>query len=231
MDAHEARTILEEERGRGLEAIAAATTREELEAAKSSVLGRKTRFAEAQRALGSFDHEDRRVVGMLANEVRDALQAAVEERRCRVGGRRRAPPARGGRDRCHAPRPPSPPGLAASARRGRATDRRGLHPDGVSGGRGPGDRGRLAQLRGPQHPAGPSRPDHEGFALRRRPRAGCCGPRPRRRRSGRWRARIRPSTSCPRGASTARRPPTPRTSRCSIRSSASRWTKGSPSPT
>ena len=81
MDAHEARTILEEERGRGLEAIAAASTREELEAAKSSVLGRKTRFAEAQRALGSFDHEDRRVVGMLANEVRDALQSAVEERR------------------------------------------------------------------------------------------------------------------------------------------------------
>jgi phenylalanyl-tRNA synthetase alpha chain len=81
MDAQEARTILEDERRRGLEAIAAAGTREELEAAKTSVLGRKTRFAEAQRALGSLEHEDRRVVGVLANEVRDTLQAAVEERR------------------------------------------------------------------------------------------------------------------------------------------------------
>jgi phenylalanyl-tRNA synthetase alpha chain len=81
MNAQEARTILEGERGRGLRAIASAATREELDAAKTSVLGRKTRFAEAQRALGSFDHEDRRVVGMLANEVRDAVQAAFEERR------------------------------------------------------------------------------------------------------------------------------------------------------
>jgi phenylalanyl-tRNA synthetase alpha chain len=81
MDAQEARTILEEERARGLEAITAAVSREELEAAKTSVLGRKARFAEAQRALGSFDHGDRRVVGMLANEVRDALQAAIEQRR------------------------------------------------------------------------------------------------------------------------------------------------------
>ena len=44
-------------------------------------MGRKTRFAEAQRALGSFDHEDRRVVGKLANEVRDVLHTAIEERR------------------------------------------------------------------------------------------------------------------------------------------------------
>ena len=231
MDAHEARTILEEERGRGLEAIAAATTRDELEAAKSSVLGRKTRFAEAQRALGSFDHEDRRVVGMLANEVRDALQSAVEERRSALedADEHRLLEADG--IDVTLPGPPSPPWLAASARRGRATDRRGLHADGVSGGPGPGDRGRLAQLRGPQHPAGPPSSHHEGFALRRRPGQAACGPRHPRRRSGRWRARIRPSTSCPRGASTATRPPTPRTSRSSIRSSASRWTKGSPSPT
>lgn len=81
MDAHEARVILEEERIHGLETIAAVRSRDELDAAKVSVLGRKTRFSEVQRALGSLDHEERKVVGMLANEVRDALQAALDERR------------------------------------------------------------------------------------------------------------------------------------------------------
>ena len=52
MDAQQARTILEEERARGLGAIAAEASRDELEVAKTSVLGRKARFAEAQRALG-----------------------------------------------------------------------------------------------------------------------------------------------------------------------------------
>ena len=81
MDAHEARAILEEERIHGLETIAAARSRDELDAAKVSVLGRKTRFSEVQRALGSLEHEERKAIGMLANDVRDALQAALDGRR------------------------------------------------------------------------------------------------------------------------------------------------------
>jgi phenylalanyl-tRNA synthetase alpha chain len=81
MDPHHARATLEEERARGLAAIAAAGSLEELEAAKVGVLGRKGRFSDVQRALGSFDHEDRKQLGMLANDVRDALQRALDARR------------------------------------------------------------------------------------------------------------------------------------------------------
>jgi phenylalanyl-tRNA synthetase alpha chain len=81
MGPNDARLILEEERSRGLELIKAADTLDELEAAKVGALGRKGRFAEVQRALGSFEHEDRRTLGMRANEVRDELQHAFDERR------------------------------------------------------------------------------------------------------------------------------------------------------
>src|SRR5262249_18789590 len=54
---------------------------DELEAAKVTALGRKGPFAEVQRSLGSFDHEDRRTLGQRANEVRDELQTAVDARR------------------------------------------------------------------------------------------------------------------------------------------------------
>ncbi len=80
MDAHHARTVLDEERRRGIAAIAAATTLDELEAAKASVLGRRSRFSEVQKALGSFDHEDRKVLGGTANEVRTSLQDAASGR-------------------------------------------------------------------------------------------------------------------------------------------------------
>ena len=80
MEPQQARSILEEERTRGLAAVATAGTREELDAAKVGALGRKTRFSEVQRALGGFEHEDRKVLGALANQVRDALQAAIERR-------------------------------------------------------------------------------------------------------------------------------------------------------
>ena len=84
MDAAHARAILEEERSRGLVAIAAAGTLAQLDAARVDVFGRKGRFAEVQRALGSFDHEDRRELGMLANDVRDTVQRALDDRRAEL---------------------------------------------------------------------------------------------------------------------------------------------------
>src|SRR4029450_11022313 len=47
-------------------------------------------------------------------------------------------------------------------------DRRDLHADGVPGGRRTRDRGRVAQLRGAQHPPRPPREDDEGLPARRR---------------------------------------------------------------
>lgn len=80
MDPNDARVILEQERERGLETVAAASSREELEAARVSVLGRRSRFSEVQRALGSFEDEDRRSLGSAANAVRATLQAALDDR-------------------------------------------------------------------------------------------------------------------------------------------------------
>jgi phenylalanyl-tRNA synthetase alpha chain len=84
MDANAARAILEEERTRGLRMIADAHARDELDAAKTAVFGRKTRFSEVQRALGSFDHEERKTIGSLVNEARETLQAALDVRRAEL---------------------------------------------------------------------------------------------------------------------------------------------------
>jgi phenylalanyl-tRNA synthetase alpha chain len=81
MDPQDARRILEEERERGLTMIARADSPESLEAAKVMVLGRKSPFSQVQRSLGSFAPEDRKRLGMGANELRDVLQTALDERR------------------------------------------------------------------------------------------------------------------------------------------------------
>ena len=81
MDPQDALRILEEERARGMALIAEAGSSESLEAAKVAVLGRKSRFTEVQRSLGALGEKDRRRVGKVANEVRAALQGALDERR------------------------------------------------------------------------------------------------------------------------------------------------------
>src|SRR5207247_9160267 len=86
MDPQEARRILDEERERGLSMIASADSSEALDAAKVGVLGRKSRFSQVQRALGSFDPEDRKRLGMAANDLREALQSALDERSRALAG-------------------------------------------------------------------------------------------------------------------------------------------------
>jgi phenylalanyl-tRNA synthetase alpha chain len=77
---------LEAERARGLAAFDDARTLEELDAAQTSVLGRRAPFSEVQRSLGGLDHEGRRDVGAVANEVRTALQDRLAERRAQLQG-------------------------------------------------------------------------------------------------------------------------------------------------
>jgi phenylalanyl-tRNA synthetase alpha chain len=81
VDADEARSILDQEERRGLDELAAAADLSALEAAETSVLGRRSRFQEVQRSLGALAPDDRKEVGRRTNEVRDALRAAVAERR------------------------------------------------------------------------------------------------------------------------------------------------------
>ena len=81
MDPQDALRILDEERVRGMALIAEAGSSGSLEAAKVAVLGRKSRFTEVQRSLGSLGEKDRRRVGKVANEVRAVLEGALDERR------------------------------------------------------------------------------------------------------------------------------------------------------
>jgi phenylalanyl-tRNA synthetase alpha chain len=81
MDAAEMLRTLEHERERGLQLFAAAGTPDELDRAQTAVLGRKAPFSEVQRVLGKLSEGERRRAGKLVNEVRAALQAALDERR------------------------------------------------------------------------------------------------------------------------------------------------------
>jgi phenylalanyl-tRNA synthetase alpha chain len=81
MDPGEARRTLDGERERGLELIAAASSLDEVERAKVTLLGRRSPWALVQRSLGSLDADGRREIGRRANEVKAALESALEERR------------------------------------------------------------------------------------------------------------------------------------------------------
>jgi phenylalanyl-tRNA synthetase alpha chain len=80
MEPQEALSTLEAERARGLSLIREATSLDELEAAKVAVLGRKARFSEVQRSLGSLPPDERPRIGRIANDVRETLRSAIEER-------------------------------------------------------------------------------------------------------------------------------------------------------
>jgi phenylalanyl-tRNA synthetase alpha chain len=81
MEPQEMLRTLEAERARGLEAFDSARSVEELEAAQTAVMGRRSTFSEIQRSLGSLDHEGRREVGAVANAVRSELQEQLAARR------------------------------------------------------------------------------------------------------------------------------------------------------
>ncbi len=68
-------------RDEGLEAIRRAGGAEGVTAALQAVLGRKGRLQEVLRTIGTLPKEERGPVGKAANEAKDALEAAAEERR------------------------------------------------------------------------------------------------------------------------------------------------------
>jgi phenylalanyl-tRNA synthetase alpha chain len=81
MDSNEARSIADAELDRGFRSFAAADSIDELEVVKTAVLGRKSRLSEAQKALGSFSHDERREIGKRMNEVFSELRSAYDARR------------------------------------------------------------------------------------------------------------------------------------------------------
>jgi phenylalanyl-tRNA synthetase alpha chain len=62
-------------------AIRDATTTEELAAAESAILGKRSALVAAHRSLGGLDPEDRRTVGAALHEMRGRIERLVEERR------------------------------------------------------------------------------------------------------------------------------------------------------
>ena len=81
MDPNEAARILEQELERGRAMIAAARSVEELDEAKTAVLGRKAPIAGVQSSLGSLPADARRDLGRRTNEAFADLRSALDARR------------------------------------------------------------------------------------------------------------------------------------------------------
>lgn len=73
-------TELEQMRDEGLAAVASAGTLVELDAVRVAYLGKKGTLTAILRGLGSLSAEERPLVGKLSNEVRVALESAIEAR-------------------------------------------------------------------------------------------------------------------------------------------------------
>src|ERR687898_895908 len=84
MDPIEAVRILEQELERGRALIEAAGTVEELDAAKTAVLGRKAPIASVQSSLGSLPPDARRDLGRRTNEAFAELRSEVDARRAEL---------------------------------------------------------------------------------------------------------------------------------------------------
>ena len=72
---------LEQIRSQALDALSAAADAAELEALRVKYLGKKGALTALLKQMGKLSPEERPVIGQVANEVREALTAALEERR------------------------------------------------------------------------------------------------------------------------------------------------------
>ena len=75
------RAQLEEARAQGLARISEATDLASLEEARVRALGRKAPLSQARSGLGRVDEVERKEMGRLANEVQQALEDALNEKR------------------------------------------------------------------------------------------------------------------------------------------------------
>jgi phenylalanyl-tRNA synthetase alpha chain len=81
MDPNEARSIADAELERGLRSFAAAGSIDELESARTAVLGRKSQLSDVQRSIGSVPRDERGELGKRVNEVFADLRSAYDTRR------------------------------------------------------------------------------------------------------------------------------------------------------
>jgi len=76
---HKMKTKLEEIKRASLEAIANSADASELDALRIKYLGKKGELTAVLKQMGSLSPEERPIMGQLANEVRAAVEAAIEE--------------------------------------------------------------------------------------------------------------------------------------------------------
>ena len=81
MDAAEMLESLDAELDRGRSLFAEADTVDALDAAQVAVLGRKARFSQIQKSVGSLEPDERRTVGARINAVRAELQRLLDDAR------------------------------------------------------------------------------------------------------------------------------------------------------
>ena len=133
MDPTEAARILEQELERGRAMIAAARTLEELEEAKTAVLGRKAPIASVQSSLGSLPADARRDLGRRTNEAFADLRSALEARRDELEEGAEDELLRADAVDVTLPGRRAARELAPSAQPRPGPDRRDLHADGRTG--------------------------------------------------------------------------------------------------
>src|SRR5438093_9825768 len=80
-DLRELSEIVDRERTAALERVASATAVADLEDAETMALGRKAPMSALKRELGGLAEEDRRTLGRLLNQAREAIEAAIAGRR------------------------------------------------------------------------------------------------------------------------------------------------------
>ena len=152
------------------EAIAPARTPPGVEELRVRYLGKKGELSAVLRGMGKLAPEERPRVGEVANRVKARGRGAA-----RRGRRRASPTPRSRRSSQGPPIDVTLPGrgapAAGTATRSPGRSRRSsarLPAPRLRGRAGPGDRARLVQLRGAQHPGRPPRARHAGHLLRRR---------------------------------------------------------------
>lgn len=79
-------SALDDVLGSAAQAVAAATSVEELDAVEADLLGKESKVGEVRRSMGTLDPAERPIVGAKLNEISRTLQALLEDRRNALAG-------------------------------------------------------------------------------------------------------------------------------------------------
>jgi phenylalanyl-tRNA synthetase alpha chain len=107
----EVKALLEQARAEGLAILDSATDEASLEEARTKALGRKSPLSRARSSLGSFDSDQRKELGQIANDVADSLERALASKAEAFRSAERQ--ARWGRERIDVTLPGNAPDVAS----------------------------------------------------------------------------------------------------------------------